>query len=403
MKKILLSILMLISANLYADDFIVLDMYPSANLFAMFKTGVSRLNDETYSYFANPALSSLTLTPNIISVNYGSGSLINYNALNSDNFAISLNQKKGKWSYGLGIFHQTLDMGSKPSYSQIIDNQIVITKGSKNPNHYQTGVNLSSTLGSKFKIGFGLNLKYIYIGDDNNPNPSSAIFGTDFGMIGSYNILENKKISDKMGIDLMVSAGISKTNIIFDDIKSVNSDDRMGYSIQTGFNYSFEKNDIKVLSIDWTSEAVSANDSKEFVNKISFFKDVFLLDGQSSISAYKISLMEIFSFMKGIVPEASYNTQRYTTSLKTETYGIGVSSTGILKILNEYYDNKVINWLVNNFALDYTFAKVTCDYDFNYGASNSNKIEYNYSVHNFQVTFKNLNLFGKNKKSAIKD
>lgn len=392
--------MILISGNLYADGFILLDLYPSANLYGLYSTGASRISDDTYSCFANPALSSLTLTPNMLSVNYGSGEVMNSTDRYSDNFAITLNQDRGKWTYGFGIFHQSIDMGDIFEYKTVNGEWVNVAVG-KNPKNYQTGVNFSSTVGSKFKFGFGLNLKYIYIGGENNPNPnpSSSIFGTDLGMICSYNILENKKISDKMGIDLMASVGISKSNIILDDNYSVNSDDRFGYSIQTGLNYSFEKNNIKVLNIDWTSEAVSANESDKFFNRISFLKDAFLFDGASSVGAFKISLFETFSFMKGIVPEISMNTQWYSATLNVKSFGIGISSTGILKILNEYYENKIITWFINNCAFDYLYAEVTHDNTIN-SAVNPGHYSYDHSFHSFQISFKNLNLFGKKKKSA---
>lgn len=368
----------LISAKLLSSDFSAFDNAQSGNILGSGYTGVSRISDDTYSLFINPALSSITNTENIVSFKYGYTQAPYQKDTYTKNFALAINKRYDNWRFGAGILHQNTGLGFEYDWDNLI-------KSSKELNHnYTSGINLSASYGTMFKVGIGTNLKYVYEGDENNPSTTSdGLWAIDLGIFGSCQVLDKFKISDQLSLDLSVNAGISKSNIAPKyDFKGIeySSYSRMGYSINTSMNYALKDEMIKLFGIEWYGEMFNTNFQNEFFDKTKVLKGLLTLDEKESIAGFKISAFESISYMYGFFGNKDF--------MVDNSYGIAVSSNGVLKLLNNFTDNEMIKWLNKNIAIEYIYAKVNYNYN-----PIPVYLETDYYNHNLQVTFKYLNLF----------
>ncbi len=368
----------LISAKLLSSDFSAFDNAQSGNILGIGYTGVSRISDDTYSFFINPALSSITNTDNIVSFKYGYTQAPYQENTYTKNFGLAINKRYDNWKFGAGIFHQNTNQGFEYDW----DNLTKLSK--KLNNNYNTGINLSASYGTKFKVGIGTNLKYVYEGDENNPSTTSdGLWAIDLGIFGSCQVLDKYKISDELSWDLSVNAGISKTNIAPKyDFKGIDysSYSHLGYSINTSLNFALKSEMIKPLSIEWYGEIFNINSQNEFFDKTKFIKALLTLDENESTAGFKISAFESVSYMYGFFGNKDF--------MVDNSYGIAVSSNGILKLLNNFTDNEMIRWLNKNIAIEYIYAKINYNYN-----PMPVYFETDYYNHNLQITFKYLNLF----------
>ncbi len=368
----------LISAKLLSSDFSTFDNAQSGNILGIGYTGVSRVSDDTYSFFINPALSSITNTDNIVSFKYGYTQAPYQENTYTKNFGLAINKRYDNWKFGAGIFHQNTNQGFEYDWDNLkkLSNRL-----NKN---YNSGINLSASYGTKFKVGIGTNLKYVYEGDENNPSTTSdGMWAIDLGIFGSCQVFDKFKISDKLSWDLSVNAGISKTNIAPKyDFKGIeySSYSHLGYSINTAMNYALKDEMIKLLGIEWYGEIFNTNSQNEFFDKTKFIKALLTLDENESTAGFKISAFESISYMYGFFGNKEF--------MVDNSYGIAVSSNGILKLLNNFTDNEMIKWLNKNIAIEYIYAKVNYNYN-----PMPVYLEKDYYNHNLQVTFKYLNLF----------
>lgn len=378
MKLITSLAFLLITANLLSSDFSTIDNAQSGNILGIGYSGVARISDDTYSFFINPALSSITNTDNIVSIKYGYTQSPYQDNTYTKNFGLAINKKYDKWKFGAGILHQNTNQGFEYDWDNL-------KKLSNKRNHnYISGINLSASYGTMFKVGIGTNLKYVYEGDENNPSASSdGLWAIDLGIYGSCQALNKFKISDKLSWDLSINAGVSKTNIApKNNFKGIeySSYSHLGYSINTSVNYALKDEMIKPLNIEWNGEIFNINSKNEFFDKTKILKGLLILDENESNAGFKISAFESIAYMYGFFGNKSYMVEN--------SYGIAISSNGILKILNNFTDNELIKWLNKNIAIEYIYAKVNYNYN-----PMPVFMETDYYNHNLQVTLKYLNLF----------
>lgn len=368
----------LLSAKLLSSDFSTMDNAQSGNILGIGYTGVSRISDDTYSFYINPALSSITNSDNIASVKYGYTQSPYQDNTYTKNFGLAINKKHNNWRFGAGILHQNTDQGFEYDWENL-------KKLSNRRHHnYTSGINFSASYGTKFKVGIGTNLKYVYEGDENNPSTTSdGMWAIDLGIFGSCQVLDKFKISDELSWDISVNAGISKTNIApKKDFKGIeySSYSHLGYSINTSMNYALKSEMIKPLSVEWYGEIFNINSQNEFFDKTKFLKALLTLDENESTAGLKISAFESISYMYGFFGNKNF--------MVDNSYGIAISSNGILKLLNNFTDNDLIKWLNKNIAIEYIYAKVNYNYN-----PMPEYFEKDYYNHNLQITFKYLNLF----------
>ncbi|MFQ6112659.1 MAG: hypothetical protein ACE5NG_01075 [bacterium] len=166
--------------------------------------------------------------------------------------------------------------------------------------------------------------------------------------------------------------GFSKSNIgdEISYIDAVASDPlprvaRMGFSINTGFSYSNENNNLRLLSFEWSSEAedllvrrdASGNFSYESgVGEIDFFENVIKARANQNVAnskGWELNLLDSFSIRSGRHEEPDGN-------VFYDAFGFGISLTGLIRFAGfinpQIMNSGLLSFLSQHVDIEYNYS-----------------------------------------------
>ena len=272
----------------------------------------------------------------------------------------------GRLSAGVGFYRQNYNVSK-----QINKNETRIT------NENTSAIRIAAMLDWMVDIGLGLGLKFLnselarYEGD--------AVIAYDLGILVKVPVYENEKISDRFNFDLDINAGYSLLNI-GDDMKYPVSSvyptstylpyplprmASLGYALRSGLNMVLGDEKIKAVDILWTAEARDVlvtfenpyegykYDDRHF-GGIRPVSDIFLLERSDVYSMYgfRINLFETIGISGGANFHEYWGSQR-----DVNTKGFFLSTAGISKMLAEWTESPVINFIADHAELNYMYAE----------------------------------------------
>lgn len=143
---------------------------------------------------------------------------------------------------------------------------------------------------------------------------------------------------------------------------------RLGFTIDISIDSKIYETTIKALGYSFTAEAsdllvdsktsngVFTQEYQGPFGDIQIGKNLLGLNGDSKVTVHKghiFNLLETLRITFGI-----YNGVEFRAP---ESNSFGISSDGLFKLLNNYVDNKVVNYVTSHFSVEYTNANIFAD------------------------------------------
>lgn len=350
--------------------------------------GVSIPNDEVLGFYYNPAIlgysarnnhASITVMPNKTNWDLPSQFQINSNyTFNNYGLNFGYNLAKSKLelpiSIGIGYLHNKFDYGNFILTSEYSPEPIGEVENYDTFDSFSFGVGIDYFL--KFNLGISLKLYDSKMGGRNvrmNAEPYS-VDGTifDYGALLIFPISElfmkniNFNISNSTILKPIAnfSMGYSLANI-GDEIYYVDPSQsdlfsrtgRLGYTFEIGsdiflediklnfFKYSFtaEANDILIERISGNSQYQSG------IGDINFSDHLINLKSDDKVMVHKGHILRLFDTV--ILTYGSFDGHGYQSP--RETNGLGFTSNGIFKLLNNQIQEPSINYILEHFVIEY--------------------------------------------------
>lgn len=358
---------------------------PSAFNHSIGGAGVAVPTDDAFNVFSNPALLGLSSRETNFSANFYPEN-IKIKPFNGDpyfyNFAISaginLDKQMGiPFSLGIGYLRQYSDLGNIVRISE--DGSFLgryLLEESSNSFYLAA----STDFWIKLALGFGVK----FISPESNPILiDEGITAFDFGIIAVAPIVKDYVLSDELSGNFNLSAGYSLNNlgneikynfdhdfIIYPNErdyyspKSLPRSERLGIGLNINFDYDFKGTKIKILNVDFTSEANAdlvkidslGYEYRSILSETNIWKNIIQAKSTENVInrlGLRINLFEFVSYSDGRKFEYNpYSDLNYTTS------GFSFETTGIFKILNALTENSTFEYIANHFNLRFSYADI---------------------------------------------
>lgn len=358
---------------------------PSAFNHSIGGAGVAVPTDDAFNVFSNPALLGLSSRETNFSANFYPEN-IKIKPFNGDpyfyNFAISaginLDKQMGiPFSLGIGYLRQYSDLGNIVRISE--DGSFLgryLLEESLNSFYLAA----STDFWIKLALGFGVK----FISPESNPILiDEGITAFDFGIIAVAPIVKDYVLSDELSGNFNLSAGYSLNNlgneikynfdhdfIIYPNErdyyspKSLPRSERLGIGLNINFDYDFKGTKIKILNVDFTSEANAdlvkidslGYEYRSILSETNIWKNIIQAKSTENVInrlGLRINLFEFVSYSDGRKFEYNpYSDLNYTTS------GFSFETTGIFKILNALTENSTFGYIANHFNLRFSYADI---------------------------------------------
>ncbi len=358
---------------------------PSAFNHSIGGAGVAVPTDDAFNVFSNPALLGLSSRETNFSANFYPEN-IKIKPFNGDpyfyNFAISaginLDKQMGiPFSLGIGYLRQYSDLGNIVRISE--DGSFLgryLLEESLNSFYLAA----STDFWIKLALGFGVK----FISPESNPILiDEGITAFDFGIIAVAPIVKDYVLSDELSGNFNLSAGYSLNNlgneikynfdhdfIIYPNErdyyspKSLPRSERLGIGLNINFDYDFKGTKIKILNVDFTSEANAdlvkidslGYEYRSILSETNIWKNLIQAKSSENVInrlGWRLNLFEFISYSDGRKFEYNpYSDLNYTTS------GFSFETTGIFKILNALTGNSTFGYIANHFNLRFSYADI---------------------------------------------
>lgn len=358
---------------------------PSALNHSIGGAGVAVPTDDAFNVFSNPALLGLSSRETNFSANFYPEN-IKIKPFNGDpyfyNFAISaginLDKQMGiPFSLGIGYLRQYSDLGNIVRISE--DGSFLgryLLEESSNSFYLAA----STEFWVKLALGFGVkSLKSNVFPPLFSKENSST--GFDFGLLAVAPLLEDFYIFDGMTANFNASLGYSLNNIgkemsykeegaiIHLEQNEVLTaalprTERLGIGLNINFDYDFKGTKIKILNVDFTSEA-NANlvkidslgyEYRSILSETNIWKNLIQAKSSENVInrlGWRLNLFEFISYSDG--RKFEYNP---SSDLNYTTSGFSFETTGIFKILNALTENSTFGYIANHFNLRFSYADI---------------------------------------------
>lgn len=358
---------------------------PSAFNHSIGGAGVAVPTDDAFNVFSNPALLGLSSRETNFSANFYPEN-IKIKPFNGDpyfyNFAISaginLDKQMGiPFSLGIGYLRQYSDLGNIVRISE--DGSFLgryLLEESSNSFYLAA----STDFWIKLALGFGVK----FISPESNPILiDEGITAFDFGIIAVAPIVKDYVLSDELSGNFNLSAGYSLNNlgneikynfdhdfIIYPNErdyyspKSLPRSERLGIGLNINFDYDFKGTKIKILNVDFTSEANAdlvkidslGYEYRSILSETNIWKNIIQAKSTENVInrlGLRINLFEFVSYSDG--RKFEYNP---SSDLNYTTSGFSIETTGIFKILNALTENSTFEYIANHFNLRFSYADI---------------------------------------------
>lgn len=358
---------------------------PSAFNHSIGGAGVAVPTDDAFNVFSNPALLGLSSRETNFSANFYPEN-IKIKPFNGDpyfyNFAISaginLDKQMGiPFSLGIGYLRQYSDLGNIVRISE--DGSFLgryLLEESSNSFYLAA----STDFWIKLALGFGVK----FISPESNPILiDEGITAFDFGIIAVAPIVKDYVLSDELSGNFNLSAGYSLNNlgneikynfdhdfIIYPNErdyyspKSLPRSERLGIGLNINFDYDFKGTKIKILNVDFTSEANAdlvkidslGYEYRSILSETNIWKNIIQAKSTENVInrlGLRINLFEFVSYSDG--RKFEYNP---SSDLNYTTSGFSFETTGIFKILNALTENSTFEYIANHFNLRFSYADI---------------------------------------------
>jgi hypothetical protein len=386
-NQVLLSFLLGIFINAYSQNttFLTLPVPPSSYLNGQGSTGNSVLTDDPFAFASNPAqLGSWSKTNNIATHFYTTKTdwfldkyLYMNMTYNNQAFAVGMNFKQVlsniDVSVGLGYINSVFDYGKfsmtteqGPDVKYTFDESDIYRA-------YSIGLGIHSFI----DLSLGYTLKHINPNHADNPeyyretgcNDAKANY-YDLGALLNvpvHNFILPKGVeigADHYAPFFNISMGITRANqgdkLNFGDQQQSDAGPRLaslGYSINFGTDAIFNNQEIKLLSITWTTEAErilvvnNQTGNSEYISGlggISVIRNLIEREGDMDITCkhgFGVEIGEFFILSRGSFAGGAYDF--------TKTYGFSVKAGGFVKLLNVLVQSQTLNYIANHFDIQY--------------------------------------------------
>ncbi len=372
-----------------AFSFPSLAFNPSGYLNGQGGTGVSVLTDDPFAFWSNPAqLGSWSKSNNFATHFYTIKTpwfLSSYYQRN-----VSFNNQAGSIGYnfksisrnldlsiGLGYVNSAFDYGSYPFWA---DNDATIL-GYNNLLDIYRAYSIGFGLHSFVDLSFGFTYKHTTHYHPENPNYlnyNDGDFKTDFFDYGvlltvplhKY-MLPQEIMVGKSSFSpfLDLSLGLARRNLGGD----IHIPDRaqgdpvprlanLGYSFHLGTDMTINNQEIRLLSINWTTEAervlvnTSGGDTMSpkvpsnisGLGGISVIRNLIERKGDGDITCrhgFGLEICEIATISRGSFAGGHYNNNK--------TYGFSLKASGVVKLLNCLVQSPTLNYIAQHFDVQF--------------------------------------------------
>ncbi len=373
---------------------------PSPAITGMGGAGTALPSDDPYNFFYNPAQLGLSgenhvsigIYPSPVHISPAFSDILFSNYTLHGAYDMSKLLGVFPLRLGAGFLYQKIDFGK---FTRTTENGNVL--GVVHP--YENAATFSLGFGFDFflKISGGISYKLIWsrmsiLTDTANPDTKGNADAFDLGILADLPVLSSMPISDNLSLDLSASAGYTFANWGSDMVYTVNNSDfgspiartaRLGYGLSGGIDYKIKDMKIKLIKIDWTSEAndllvknvANANQKdttytqgyKPPLGDINFWDNVIMLKNTST-SAVNRHGVKFSIFETADIALGEYGIPGSYNKMTGSTLGIIISTKGIMKILSLDINNNIIKFIANHFILQYSYSRIKFDeYDYGYG------------------------------------
>ncbi|HPI20518.1 MAG TPA: hypothetical protein PKY56_09120 [Candidatus Kapabacteria bacterium] len=358
---------------------------PSAFNHSIGGAGVAVPTDDAFNVFSNPALLGLSSRETNFSANFYPEN-IKIKPFGGDpyfyNFAISaginLDKQMGiPLSLGIGYLRQYSDLGE---HIRTREDGAAIGAYRSEESANSFFLAASTEFWVKLALGFGVK----FISPESNPILiDEDITAFDFGIIAVAPIVKDYVLSDELSGNFNFSAGYSLKNLGNEIKYNFNHDfiiytyereyyrpkplprtERLGIGLNINFDYDFKGTKIKILNVDFTSEANAdlvkidslGYEYRPILSETNIWKNIIQAKSSENVInrlGWRLNLFEFVSYSDGRKFEYyPYSDLNYTTS------GFSIETTGIFKILNALIGNSDFGYIANHFNLRFSYAEI---------------------------------------------
>jgi len=146
--------------------------------------------------------------------------------------------------------------------------------------------------------------------------------------------------------------------------KSLPRSERLGIGLNINFDYDFKGTKIKILNVDFTSEANAdlvkidslGYEYRSILSETNIWKNIIQAKSTENVInrlGLRINLFEFVSYSDG--RKFEYNP---SSDLNYTTSGFSIETTGIFKILNALTENSTFEYIANHFNLRFSYADI---------------------------------------------
>lgn len=370
----------------YGQAIQMLSLNPSPRLNGLGMTGTSLPNDDPFGFYYNPAqLGHFSQTNNLAYQFYPSNvDWLGLNLFTYRNSAFNIgynfqNELKGlSLSAGFGYIHSKLDYGNIENVIRNDINPLKVSNSYDEFSAYSLGIGIDYYV----QLNIGITNKNVYshpgVNDQVNGNMIYANpTAIDYGILLTAPVV--KLISPGFVFNMMqnnlpvpyfnISIGYARLNqggeVYYIDLPRgpLPRTARLGYTLSTGIYWKMNKNLMRIISYDFTVDAVeylitSPSDLSGFsykngIGDISIGRNLIQLKSSQNVvvqKGHEFNLFETFTVMIGRFDGNGY--------YNDESNGIGLRLKGILNLLNEYMIGKSFNFIANHFDIQFYSSKV---------------------------------------------
>jgi hypothetical protein len=349
-------------------------------------------SDDPYNFFYNPAQLGLNNENTNLSIGIYPSS-VNVSSLSNvlfNNFAVHGGYDCSKLlgglplSLGAGFLYQKIDFGE---FLRTTDSGYVL--GVVHPYEKATTFSLGFGFNYFIKIAGGISYKLIRSDMSGYTIPNKMFFFTkgnadafDLGILAELPILTSMPITENLSLNLSASAGYTFANWGSYMVYNLGSGSpiartaRLGYGLSTGIDYKIKETKIKLVKIDWTSEAndllvknvlisnppdtIYTQGYKPPLGDINFWDNVIMLKNTSTSAVNRYGV-KISFFETADIELGRYEIPNIYNKMKGSTLGISISTKGIMKIISQEIENNILEFIAKHISLQYSYSGIKFD------------------------------------------